>query len=136
MIDACARVGRMESVSDLLEDMKKHGVRPNLITFSTMIKGHCQSGDIQTAFSLLEQMQAAGVQPSNFTLSVLVKLMNRARKLDQAFGLVQEISQKYNFKPNVHVYTNLIQACTSNRQLTRAMETLETMLRNNVYPES
>merc|ERR1719174_973161 len=141
MIDACARVGRMESVSDLLEDMKKHGARPNLITFSTMIKGHCQSGDIQTAFSLLEQMkretslkpdeimynslldgcaqnslideglrllaemQAEGVQPSNFTLSVLVKLMNRARKLDQAFSLVRELSQKYNFKPNVHVYT-------------------------------
>merc|ERR1719174_302493 len=172
MIDACARVGRMESVSDLLEDMKKHGVRPNLITFSTMIKGHCQSGDIQTAFSLLEQMkrdtnmkpdeimynslldgcaqnslideglrlleemQAAGVQPSNFTLSVLVKLMNRARKLDQAFCLVRDISQKYNFKPNVHVYTNLIQACTSSRQLTRAMETLETMVKDNVWPES
>merc|ERR1719174_2803129 len=172
MIDACARVGRMESVSDLLEDMKKHGARPNLITFSTMIKGHCQSGDIQTAFSLLEQMkretslkpdeimynslldgcaqnslideglrllaemQAEGVQPSNFTLSVLVKLMNRARKLDQAFALVREISQKYNFKPNVHVYTNLIQACTSSRQLSRAMEMLETMVKDNVQPES
>jgi pentatricopeptide repeat protein len=137
-----------------------------------MIKGHCQSGDIQTAFTLLgqmklttnlkpdeimynslldgcaqhsltdeglrllEEMQSEGVQPSNFTLSVLVKLMNRARKLDQAFCLVRDISEKYNFKPNVHVYTNLIQACTSSRQLTRAMETLETMLKNNVYPES
>ena len=28
-----------------------------LMTYSTMIKGHCQSGDIQTAFSLLEQMK-------------------------------------------------------------------------------
>merc|ERR1719174_3198634 len=172
MIDACARVGRMESVSGYLEDMKKHGVRPNLITYSTMMKAHCHCGDIQTAFSLLEQMkretslkpdeimynslldgcaqhslideglrllaemQAQGVHPSNFTLSVLVKLMNRARKLDQAFTLVREISQKYNFKPNVHVYTNLIQACTSSRQLARAMETLGSMVKDNVLPES
>merc|ERR1719265_3029147 len=161
IIDACARVGRMESVTDLLEDMKTYGVRPNLITYSTMIKGHCQSGDIQTAFTLLgqmklttnlkpdeimynslldgcaqhslideglrllEEMQAEGVRPSNFTLSVLVKLMNRARRLDQAFSLVQEITKKYNFMPNVHVYTNLMQACVSNQQLARGMNMLE-----------
>jgi pentatricopeptide repeat protein len=172
IIDACARVGRMEYVVSLLGDMKGHGVKPNLITYSTMVKGHCQSGDVQSAFTLLEQMkretnlkpdeimynslldgcaqqslvdegqrlldemQAGGVQPSNFTLSVLVKLMNRARRLDKAFSLVQEISQKYNFRPNVHVYTNLIQACISNRQLNRAMETLEVMIKDKAWPES
>jgi pentatricopeptide repeat protein len=172
IIDCCARVGRMESVPDLLEDMRKHSVSPNLITYSTMIKGYCQSGDIQSAFSLLDQMkretsftpdeimynslldgcaqhslidegmrllkemQAEGVKPSNFTLSVLVKLMNRARKVDQAFDVVREISQKYKFKPNVHVYSNLIQACISSRQLSRAMDTLQTMLKNDVQPEN
>merc|ERR1719197_1154276 len=169
LIDACARIGRMERVPAILEDMRAHGIKPNLITYSTTMKGHCQAGDIQTGLELMKQMQretdlkpdeimynslldgcaqqnlvdqglrllnemqAAGVNPSNFTLSVLVKLLSRARKpLDQSFSLVRDISQKYKFKPNVHVYTNLIQACLHNRQLPRAIETLETMIEEHV----
>ena len=45
------------------------------------------------------------------------ELMNRAHKLNRAFQLVASISKKYKFKPNAHVFTNLIQARVSNRQL-------------------
>merc|ERR1740117_1006450 len=172
LIDACARCGRMEQLSTILGDMKAHSIKPNVITYSTTLKGYCQNGDIQKAFLILEQMkqesnlkpdeimynslldgcaqnnlveeglrlldemQAEGVQPSNFTLSVLVKLMNRARRLDQAFSLVEQITKKYRFSPNVHVYTNLMQACVSNQQLPRGMKMLEQMLEDRVAPDS
>merc|ERR1740117_1171225 len=172
LIDACARCGRMEQLENILSDMKTNRVKPNVITYSTMLKGHCQNGDIQTAFlileqmkkdahlkpdeimynslldgcaqnnmvdeglALLEEMQNEGVQPSNFTLSILVKLMNRARRLDQAFALVEEITEKYKFWPNVHVYANLIQACVSNQQLPRGMSVLEQMVGERIVPDS
>merc|ERR1719169_369954 len=162
----------MEHLPKILEDMKTSRVKPNVITYSTMLKGHCQNGDIQTAFQILEQMkkdahlkpdeimynslldgcaqnnlvdeglrileemQIEGVQPSNFTLSILVKLMNRARRLDRAFAVVDEITKKYNFRPNVHVYTNLVQACASNQQLARGMSILEQMIKERIVPES
>merc|ERR1719231_55412 len=152
--------------------MKAFCIKPNLITYSTMLKGHCQSGDVQSGFDilqqirkdpelkpdeimynslldgcaqnnlvdeglrLLEQMQSEGVAPSNFTLSILVKLMNRARRLDRAFAIVDEITKKYNFRPNVHAYTNLVQACCSNQQLPRGMNILEQMIKERVAPES
>merc|ERR1719324_2133272 len=136
-----------------------------------MIKGHCQTGDINLAFSILshvrkqtslqpdeimynslldgcaqhslytegmqvfDEMVQDGVRPSNFTLSILVKLMNRTRKVDQAFSIVQEMSQKYGIKPNVHVYTNLIQACVSNRRHDRALSVLQTMVKERVQPD-
>merc|ERR1719359_2620941 len=80
-------------------------------------------------------MLKEGVPPSNFTLSIMVKLLNRARKIEQAFSLVQEITEQYKFKPNMHVYTNLMQGCIQNRQLSRAMTVLETMVRERVYPD-
>ena len=60
LIDACARCGRMERLPTIMDDMKSHNVKPNLISFSTMLKGHCQNGDIQAAFSILEQMRVQG----------------------------------------------------------------------------
>merc|ERR1719158_346239 len=172
LIDACARCGRMENLTKILEDMKAANARPNVITYSTMLKGHCQNGNIQAGFAildqmkkdahlkpdeimynslldgcaqnnlvdeglrLLEEMQGEGVAPSNFTLSILVKLMNRARRLDRAFSIVEEITKKYNFRPNVHVYTNLVQACASNQQLPRGMKVLEQMIQERVVPGS
>merc|ERR1719389_1558721 len=155
----------MEQIPKLMEDMKAKQVQPNVITYSTMLKGHCQNGNIQEGFALLEQMkkdtrmkpdeimynslldgcaqnslideglrlleemQSEGVRPSNFTLSILVKLMNRAKRLDQAFSLVEDITRKYNFRPNVHVYANLVQACVSNQNFMRGMTVLEQMLK-------
>merc|ERR1719199_1312997 len=137
--------------------MKHNYVEPNIVTYSTIIKGHCQSGDVQLGFSVLKDMQRdthlkpdeimynslldgcaqnnlfdegqdllkemlkEGITPSNFTLSIMVKLLNRARKIEEAFDLVKNITQKYRFKANAHVYTNLIQGCIASRQLSRAV---------------
>jgi len=154
-----------------MQDMKKHYVDANIVTYSTIIKGHCQAGEIQRAFAvlkemkqethlkpdeimynslldgcaqnslfeegqeLLKQMLQAGIAPSNFTLSIMVKMLNRARKIEQAFALVVEITTQYKFKPNIHVYTNLMQGCIGNRQLGRAMTVLENMIKERVQPD-
>merc|ERR1719161_1051729 len=98
--------------------MKKDAhLKPDEIMYNSLMDGCAQNNLVEDGLQLLEEMQREGVPPSNFTLSILVKLMSRARKLDQAFSLVERITKQYNFRPNVHVYTNLIQACVSNQQL-------------------
>merc|ERR1719247_1528357 len=134
----------MDNLPKVMQDMKQHHVDPNIVTYSTIIKGHCQAVDVQMGFSVLKEMQQetnlkpdeimynslldgcaqnnlfeegqdllkemlkGGISPSNFTLSIMVKMLNRARKVEQAFALVTEITSQYGFKPNLHVYTNLM----------------------------
>ena len=76
-----------------------------------------------------------GVRPSNYTLSVLVKLADRGRKVDKAFAICEELTTKYNFRLNVHVYANLVQACIRQRDVPRAIEVLERMLSEKVRPD-
>merc|ERR1719498_1018278 len=104
--------------------------------YNSLLDGCAQNNLVDEGLRLLEEMQSEGVSPSNFTLSILVKLMNRARRLDRAFALVEEITKKYHFRPNVHVYTNLVQACVSNQQLARGMTILEQMIKERVAPDS
>merc|ERR1719498_2365749 len=117
--------------------MKKEGrMKPDEIMYNSLLDGCAQNGLFDEGLQLLEEMQREGVKPSNFTLSILVKLMNRARRLDQAFALVEDITKKYGFWPNMHVYTNLVQACVSNQQLPRGMSVLEQMVKEHVVPDS
>merc|ERR1719343_1060403 len=81
---------------------------------------------------MLEDMCQDGIKPSNFTLSVLVKLASRCRRLDKAFDLCEDLSQRFNFKLNVHVYNNLIQACIQHKGSRHAFEVIETMVAQRV----
>jgi pentatricopeptide repeat protein len=136
MIKGSCQSGDIQSAFSLLERMRHEtNLKPDEIMYNSLLDGCAQHSLVDEGLRLLAEMQAQGVHPTNFTLSVLVKLMQRARKVDKAFDVVREIAQKYGFKPNVHVYTNLIQACISGRQLTRAIDTLQTMIENDVQPE-
>jgi len=137
MIKGQCQKGDIQTAFALLKEMKTEaGLKPDEIVYNSMLDGCAQNNLVDEGLRLLEEMQTANVPPSNFTLSVLVKLMSRGRRLENAFELVAELSTKYNFKPNVHVYTNLAQACIANRALPRAMEIMSKMMQERIQPES
>merc|ERR1719375_2415511 len=128
MLKGHCQSGDVQSGFNILQQIRKDPeLKPDEIMYNSLLDGCAQNNLVNEGLRLLEEMQAEQVWPSNFTLSILVKLMSRARRLDQAFSLVEEITRKYNFRPNVHVYTNLIQACGFNQSLPRAVGVLEEM---------
>jgi len=137
MLKGHCQNGKMEKAFSIIEEMRNDAhLMPDEIMYNSLLDGCAQNGLVDEGLKLIDQMQSEGVKPSNFTLSLLVKLMNRARRLNQAFSLVEEITQKHNFKPNVHVYTNLVQACCSNQQLARGVSLLEQMVKEQIAPDS
>jgi len=170
LVDACARNWEMQRLPKLLRDMAERNIKPNLITYSAILKGYCQESKVDKAYELLESMREStefrpdeimynslldgcarqgmfergiallkdmeqdGINPTNFTLSVLVKLCNRGGRLEDAFRMCEEISKKFGFKLNVHVYSNLIQACICYKDLPRAYGVFERMLAEGVRP--
>eukprot|EP00427_Karlodinium_veneficum_P020361 CAMPEP_0169108516 /NCGR_PEP_ID=MMETSP1015-20121227/25469_1 /TAXON_ID=342587 /ORGANISM="Karlodinium micrum, Strain CCMP2283" /LENGTH=610 /DNA_ID=CAMNT_0009170143 /DNA_START=70 /DNA_END=1902 /DNA_ORIENTATION=+ len=109
--------------------------QPDEIMYNTILDGCARKGLYERGMTLLSEMQQAGIQPSNFTLSVLVKLASRANMLDRAFELTEEITKKYKFRLNVHVFNNLIQACVMRNSLPRAFEVLKRMVQERVRPD-
>lgn len=137
MLKGHCQAGDMQTAFALLRRMKQETtLKPDEIMYNSLLDGCAQNSLVDEGLRVLAEMQDQGISPSNFTLSVLVKLMSRARRLDSAFDLVEQITSKYRFKPNVHVYTNLMQACISNRSLNKAMGLLDKMLKEKVQPES
>jgi len=137
MLKGHCQNGNIQEGFAILEQMKRDAsLKPDEIIYNSLLDGCAQNHLADEGLRLLEDMQNEGIPPSNFTLSILVKLMNRARRLDRAFILVEEITKKYHFRPNVHVYANLVQACASNQQLSRGMDVLEQMITEKIAPDS
>merc|ERR1719271_2222104 len=121
--------GDVDRAFSVLEDMNSDDkFAPDEIMYNSILDGCAKQHRVDDALRLLEEMKTRGVIPSNYTLSILVKLLGHARRLSQAFKLVEELSQKHGFRPNVQVYTCLVQACMLNRRLERALTLHDTMV--------
>jgi len=155
----------------VVDDMRAASVSPDVITYSILIKGSCNGGDLVRALSffrelrsqgltfdevafntlllacskaerleaaeeVLAEMRAVGVAPTQVTISILVKMYGKAKMLDKAIELSNMVEREFGMKPNVHVYTCLIQACVRNRQTRKSWELFGSMLCSSVAPDA
>jgi pentatricopeptide repeat protein len=126
---------RLDEAFELMEGMvQTTKYKPDEIMYNTLLDGCARQGLYERGIKLLSEMEKV-VRPSNYTLSVLVKMASRGKRLDEAFQLTERISAKYRFKLNIHVYSNLIQACIHNKDLRRAFEVLERLAKERVRPD-
>jgi len=124
----CAE-GDVDRAFHILDEMKRDSkFSPDEIMYNSILDGCAKQHRVDDAMRILEEMKTSGVNPSNYTLSILVKLLGHARRLNQAFRIVEDLSSQHGFRPNVQVYTCLVQACVLNRRLEKALMLHETML--------
>merc|ERR1719420_225920 len=61
LIDAQARVGAMDEVSTLVAAMEPDGCSPDVITFSTIVKGYCVKGELAKALEVFRSIERNGM---------------------------------------------------------------------------
>merc|ERR1719223_1634312 len=124
-------------------------VEPDIVTYSTMVKGFCASGDLDKGLQLLKEMELDGkFAPDEVMYNSLldgcarqhrlddaVKLLGRARRLNQAFTMVKSLCDEHNFKANIQVYTCLIQACFHNRHPMKALAIHDQLVEERCVPD-
>merc|ERR1719198_2317977 len=94
---------------------------PDEVMYNSLLDGCAKQNRMDDALNLLSKMKAAGVAPSNYTVSIMIKLLGRQRRLSQAFAMVEGLIKDQGIRPNIQVYTCLMQACFSNKQLGKAL---------------
>jgi len=113
--------GDLNKGLELLRDMESSGkFAPDEVMYNSLLEGCAKEQRLDDALTLLEKMKAAGVSQSNYTLSIMIKLLGRARQLAKAFEMLQTAKEN-GVRPNIQVYTCLMQACFHNRQTKKAL---------------
>jgi len=128
--------GNVSEAFQVLAEMNAEGRhKPDEILYNCLLDGCAKEHRLDEALQLFEQMKQANVAPSNFTLCTLVKLLSRARRLPQAFAVVNELTSSAGLKPNIQVFTCLMQACIHNRQIHRALEIHDEVIAAQCVPD-
>merc|ERR550532_486218 len=89
-----AQCRAMRRVPQILEDMRASipPVDPDIVTFSTLIKGFCSSGNLDRALGLLAEMQADGkFLPDEMMYNSLLSGCAREQRISDALQIVNEM---------------------------------------------
>jgi len=93
IIDACVKGGDLATAEALLHEIidPRSPNQPDLITFSTLLKGYCHSGDLDKALQLAEAIKAHGLHADELVYNTLMDGCVKANDVTAGIGLFEEM---------------------------------------------
>lgn len=108
MIVALAMHGYGEEAIQLFHKMEDSGIRPDGITFVSILYACSHAGLIEEGCRYFSKMIYYGIEPSIEHYGCMVDLYGRAGKLEKAYQFACEMPMP----PNVVIWTTLLGACS------------------------
>merc|ERR1712129_443177 len=112
-------------MGETYQHMRREGIEATAVTFNSVLDILVrQLADPAQLQDIVDDMQAASVPADvvTYSISILVKMYGKASLLDKAIELSKLVEREYDMKPNLHVFTCLIQACVRNRRIRKSWE--------------
>lgn len=126
MIAGFAQHSRTQQALQLFEDMRIAGVRPNQVTFVSVLSACSHAGMVNEALGYFETMKKDyRIKPVMDHYACLIDMFVRLGRLDEAFGLVK----KMDFEPNEFIWSTLVAGCRSHGNLDKGFYAAEQLLK-------
>jgi pentatricopeptide repeat protein len=129
MLNAFAHCGAMHRVPQLLEDMKcaDPPVEPDVVTFSTIVKGYCASGNLDKGLHLLQEMRKGDkLAHDEVMYNSLLDGCARERRGDEALRLLDDMHDS-GVAPSNCTLSILVRLLGRTRRLPQAFAMVETL---------
>ncbi|EEF41477.1 pentatricopeptide repeat-containing protein At2g17210 [Ricinus communis] len=117
MIAAYGMNGLAHEALALLAQMKSHEIKPNALTYLSVLTACSHGGLVEMGLSVFKSMiQDHGVDPEFEHYSCMVDMLSRAGKLDDAMELIRMMPE--TFRAGASVWGALLSACRTYRSST------------------
>jgi pentatricopeptide repeat protein len=109
IIDACVRCNDLQAAEALLREICESDstVSPDLITFSTMLKGYCYVGDLDKALHVVEAIKARGLRCDEMVYNTLLDGCVKSNDVPLGLGLFEEMLQN-KMRPSAITHSILL----------------------------
>lgn len=95
IIDVCIKCSDLQTGEDIFREMlaPQSNVPPDLITYSTLLKGYCHVGNLDKALQVAETIKACGLKCDELVYNTLMDGCVKANDLSAGVGLFAEMMQ-------------------------------------------
>jgi len=129
ILNSMALCGLMHRVPEVLADMREAEPRvdPDVVTYSTLIKGYCKSGDLDKSLDLFRQMrEEAKLAPDELLYNSLLDGCTRQNRLQDASRILQEMLEA-KIKPSNYTLSIVTRFLGRARRLDQAFSMVDSL---------
>lgn len=113
--------------------MDKLGVKPDVITYSTIMNAWSTAGFMEKCREIFDDMMKVGIKPDAHAYSILAKGYARAREPEKAEELLTAMIRS-GVRPNVVIFTTVISGWCSTGKMENAINVFDKMCEYMVSP--
>ncbi|OMO54147.1 hypothetical protein CCACVL1_28018 [Corchorus capsularis] len=135
LLSAYIHSKKFDEVDKLFKELpRKIGIEPNLVSYNTVIKAHCEMKSFASALSMVDEMEKKGIEPDVITFNTLLDGLYRNGKIadaEEIWGLME----KKNVVPNGRSYNSKMRGLVYENKISKGVELLEEMRSKGFEPE-
>ncbi len=132
----------LDAISQVIKNMAQLGIKPNDITYNTIIDLAVTMGQMKDAWAYFEEMkEKAGIAPDLFTYSILVKGLKETpcankQNFDLLFDSIELYIAKHKEDIDEILFNSLIDTAVYYKDFSRVNQTLEHMKEHGIQPSN
>ncbi|KAL9144203.1 hypothetical protein ABFS82_14G281500 [Erythranthe guttata] len=110
ILDGICTHGNLDMASELLCGMEKEDgdCKPNVVTYTTMIKGFVEKGRAKEALKILDRMDESRIKPNIVTFAAILDGLCKQGHVEEACGVVNRFSEGGGGVENDELYSLLV----------------------------
>lgn len=113
--------------------MEEFGVKPDVITFSTIMNAWSSAGFMEKCKEVFDNMVKAGIKPDVHVYSILAKGYVRAQEVEKAEELLTAMI-KAGVHPNVVIFTTIMSGWCGSGRMEHAIKVFDKMCEYSISP--
>ncbi|GLT50838.1 hypothetical protein SLA2020_242980 [Shorea laevis] len=122
LMGACVNSNKFDEVNRLFKELpEKLSIKPDRISYNTVIKAFCEMGSFDSASLMLDEMEKKGMEPDEFTFNTLLDAFYKNGKFVDGEKIWNIMLQK-NVTPTIRSYNAKLHGLVSQKRTEEAVK--------------
>ncbi|KAL9261239.1 Pentatricopeptide repeat-containing protein [Drosera capensis] len=133
-IHGWCKINRVEEAHWTIQEMKGYGLRPCVISYTTIMKSYCEQSDFTKVHELIDEMEAQGCPPNAVSYTSVICWLTKFEEYDEAVKIAQR-SIRTGCQVDTLFYNSYIHALGRAGQIQEAVDVFEVeMPKSSISP--
>merc|ERR1740138_1752014 len=135
IIDVCIKCAGVQAAENILAEMTStsSNLEPDLITYSTLLKGYCHIGDLDKALQIADTIKSKGLRCDELVYNTLMDGCVRANDLSAGIGLFAEMTHS-GMIPSTITHSILVRLYQRSGYTEQALEAVAQLYEHHGIP--
>ena len=137
LLSALSKSEAVDCVKDVFEEISSHSnasIRPDKVTYETMISAYAHVADYQSADGVFRDMCEKGFAPSDYAYAARIKAYAKNNLWRESVAILREVEEQEGMEPSVHIYNATLYACEITQKWELALKLYARMEDKGIEP--